>query len=116
MRLSRILFSYIFYTCVDCIKSKLIATIRNVKANKCIELLGVIHTNIYGSFNPRAMGGHKYLIIFIMIILVMVLSSSFVRILTLWRVSKLNLSSNKGRRSKWFILTKVMSTMVDMMR
>ena len=44
-----------------------------------------------------------------MIIPVMVLSSSFVRSLTLWRLSKLlkkNLSSNKRRRSKWFIFDK----------
>ena len=41
------------------------------------------------------------------------------RSLTLWRLSKLSklkLSSNKKRRSKWFILTKVVSIMVDMMR
>ena len=55
----------------------------------------------------------------LMIFPVMVLSSSFVRSLTFWRLSKLsklNLSSNKGRRSKWFIQTKVVSIMVEMMR
>ena len=52
----------------------------------------------------------------LMIIIVMVLLSSFVRILTLWRLSNQKLSSNKGRISKWFILTKVVSIMVDMMR
>ena len=54
-----------------------------------------------------------------MIIPVMVLSSSFVRSLNLLRLSKLSkqkLSSNKVRRSKWFILIEVMSVMVDMMR
>ena len=35
-----------FDTCVDCIKGKSTAKIRNVKANRCTELLGVIHTNI----------------------------------------------------------------------
>ena len=55
----------------------------------------------------------------LMVIPVMVFSSSFVRSLTLWRVSKLSklkLSSNKGRRSKWFILIEVVSIMVDIMR
>ena len=54
-----------FDTYVDCIKGKLIAKIRNVKADRCIELLGVIHTNICGSFTPLAMGGHKCFITFI---------------------------------------------------
>ena len=69
--------------------------------------------------------GHSLLLLYVatiissrslMIILVMVLLSLFVRSLNLWRLSKLMLSSNKGRRSKWFILTKVMSITVDMMR
>ena len=38
------------------------------------------------------------------------------RSLKLWRLSKLKLSSNKGRRSKWFILAEVVSIMGDMMR
>ena len=41
------------------------------------------------------------------------------RSLTLGKLSKLskkNLSSNMGRRSKWFILTEVVNIMVDMMR
>ena len=38
------------------------------------------------------------------------------RSLTIWRLSKKKLSSNKGRISKWFILIKVVSIMVDMMR
>ena len=52
----------------------------------------------------------------LMIIPVMVLLSSFMRNLTHWRLSKQKFSSNKGRRSKWFILTEVVNIMVDMMR
>ena len=62
--LSGLDFSY-FDTCVDFIKGKLITKIRNVKANKCTKLLGVIHTDICGSFTPNAMGGHIYFIMFI---------------------------------------------------
>ena len=109
-------FSY-FDTYVDCIKGNLTTKIRNDKADRCTELLGVIHTNICGSFTHPAMGGHKYFIMFIDdYSTVIVLSSSFVRSLTLWRLSKLKLSSNKGRRSKWFIMTEVVSIMVDIMR
>ena len=54
-----------FDTCVDCIKGKLTAKIRNVKADKCIVLLGIMHTNIYTSFTPHAMGDYKYFIMFI---------------------------------------------------
>ena len=107
-----------FDTCVDCIKGKLTANIRNVKADKCIEFLGVIHIAICGSFTSLAMGGHKYFITFIDDFSRYGLSSSFVRSLNLWRLSKfskLKLSSNKGRRSKRFIVTKVVSIMVDMM-
>ena len=57
-------FSY-FDTCVDCIKGKLTTKIRNVKANRCPELLGVIHTYICVPFSPHAIGGHKYFITFI---------------------------------------------------
>ena len=53
-----------FDTCVDCIKGKLIAKVSTVKIDRCIELFGVIHTDICGSFTP-AMGGYKYFIIFI---------------------------------------------------
>ena len=53
-----------FSTSVDCIKGKLIAKIRNVKADKCTELHGVIHTNICGPFTPPAMGGQKIFITF----------------------------------------------------
>ena len=54
-----------FDTCVDCIKGKLTTKIRNSKANRCTKWLGIIHTNICGSFTPPAMGGHKYFITFI---------------------------------------------------
>ena len=54
-----------FDTCVDCIKGKLTSKIRNAKANKCTELLRIIHTDICGSFTPPTMGGHKYFITFI---------------------------------------------------
>ena len=54
-----------FDICVDCIKSKLTTKVSNVKAERCTELLKVIHTDICGSFTPPAMGGHKYFITFI---------------------------------------------------
>ena len=57
-------FSY-FDTCVDCIKGKLTAKVRNAKIDRCLELLGVIHIDICGLFTPPATGGHKYFITFI---------------------------------------------------
>ena len=54
-----------FDTCVDCIKGKLITKVRNAKIDRCTELLGVIHTDICGSFTIPSMGGHKYFIMFI---------------------------------------------------
>ena len=57
-------FSY-FDTCVDCIKGKLTAKVRNAKIDICIELLGVIHTDICGPFTHLAMDGYKYFITFI---------------------------------------------------
>ena len=54
-----------FDTCVDCIKSKLTAKVRNAKVDKCTELFWVIHTDIYRPFTPLAMGGHKYFMTFI---------------------------------------------------
>ena len=72
--------------------------------------------------------GHSLLLLWVatnisscslMIIPVIVLSSSFMRSLTLLRLSKfskLKLSSNKGGRSKWFIMIEVVSIMVNMMR
>ena len=57
-------FSY-FDTYVDCMKGKLTAKVRNAKIDRCTKLLGVIHTDICGSFTPLAMGGYKYFITFI---------------------------------------------------
>ena len=54
-----------FDICVDWIWGKLTGKIRNDKADRCTELLGVIHTDICGSFTPPTMGGHKYFITFI---------------------------------------------------
>ena len=54
-----------FDTCVDFIKGKLTAKDRNAKIDRCTELLGFIHIDIYGSFTPLAMSGHQYLIMFI---------------------------------------------------
>ena len=54
-----------FDTCVDCIKGKLTAKVRNARIDRCTEFLGVIHTAICGPFTPPAMGGHKYFITFI---------------------------------------------------
>ena len=54
-----------FGTCVDYIKGKLIAKVRNAKIDRCTELLRVIHTNICGTFTPLTMGGYKYFITFI---------------------------------------------------
>ena len=57
-------FSY-FDTCIDYIEVKLIVKIRNVKVDKYTELLGVIHTDICGTFAPPTIGGLKYFITFI---------------------------------------------------
>ena len=54
-----------FDTYVNCIKGKLTTKVRNAKVDRCIELLEVIHTNIYGPFTPPAIGGYKYFITFI---------------------------------------------------
>ena len=54
-----------FDACVNCIKGKLIAKIRNTKTDRCTELLGVMHTDIYRPFIPPTMGDHKYFITFI---------------------------------------------------
>ena len=113
--LSDLDFSY-FDICVDCIKGKLTAKIRNVKADRCTELLRVIHIDICGHSPLLLWAVTNILSLSLMIIPVMVLSSSFVKILTLWRLSKQKLSSNKGRRSKWFILRDMVSIMIDMMR
>ena len=54
-----------FDTCVDYIKGKLIAKVRNAKVDRCTRLLRVIHTDICVSFTLPALGGHKYFITFI---------------------------------------------------
>ena len=54
-----------FDTCVDCIKGKLTAKVRNAEIDRCTELLEVIHTDICKSFTPLAMGVYKYFITFI---------------------------------------------------
>ena len=46
-----------FDTCVDSSKGKLTTKVRNVKIDRCTELLKIIHTNICGSFTSLAMGG-----------------------------------------------------------
>ena len=65
MRFYRILISYIFDTCVDCIKGKQTAKVRNANIDRCTKLHGVIHIDICGPFTPPTMGGHKYFIMFI---------------------------------------------------
>ena len=57
-------FTY-FDTCVDYIKGKLIAKVRNAKVIRCTEFLGVIHTYICGLLAPLVVGGQKYFITFI---------------------------------------------------
>ena len=57
-------FSY-FDTYVDFIKGIPTAKVRNAKIDICTELLGVIHTDICGSFTHLTMGGYKYFIMFI---------------------------------------------------
>ena len=52
-------------TYVDCIKGKLTVKVRNAKIDRCIELLGVIHTYICRPFTHLAIGGYKYFITFI---------------------------------------------------
>ena len=54
-----------FDTSVDCIKGKMIIKIMDAKADRCIDLFGIIHTYIYGSFTPLVIGDHKYFITFI---------------------------------------------------
>ena len=54
-------FSY-FDTCVDCINGKLTTKIRNVKVDRCTELVRLIHTDICVSFTPSTIGDHKYFI------------------------------------------------------
>ena len=111
-------FSY-FDTCVNCIKGKLIAKIRNVKADRCTKLLRVIHIDICGTFTPLAMGGHKYFVMFIddysQYGFIELIREKF-ESLEAFKAFKAKLNSNKGKISKWFILIEVVSIMIDMMR
>ena len=97
---------------VDYIKGKLTAKVRNAKIDRCIELLWVYSYKYLWAIYSSCYGGLQKFP-------VLVLSSSFVRSLTLWRLSKLlkkKLSFNKGRRSKWFILIEAVSIMVETRR
>jgi len=54
-----------FDTCVDCVKGKLTAKVRNTGANRSDNVLELIHTNICGPITPTSMGGYRYFITFI---------------------------------------------------
>jgi len=54
-----------FDTCVDCVKGKLTAKVRNTGANMRDNVLELIHTDIYGPITPTSMGGYRYFITFI---------------------------------------------------
>ena len=54
-----------FDTCVDCIKGKLTAKVRNTGANRSDNVLELIHTDIYGPITPTSMGEYRYFITFI---------------------------------------------------
>jgi len=45
-----------FDTCVDCVKGKLTAKMRNTGANRSDNVLELIHTNICGPITPTSMG------------------------------------------------------------
>ena len=45
-----------FQVCVECIKGKQ-TNVRNLGANRCTDILELIHTNIYGSFPAAAWNG-----------------------------------------------------------
>ena len=54
-----------FDTCVDYIKGKPTTKVRNAKVDRCTRFLGVVHTDICGSFSLPTLRGHKYFITFI---------------------------------------------------
>ena len=54
-----------FDKCVDCIKGKFPAKTRAKGANRCDEILQLIHTDICGPITPATMGGFRYYISFI---------------------------------------------------
>ena len=78
-----------FDTCVDCIKVKLIAKIRNAKADRCTELLGLFMQIFVGHSSLLLRVATNISSRSLMIIPDMVLLSSFVRSLKLWRLPKL---------------------------
>lgn len=56
---------YDFETCVDRLKEKFTAKTMNTKANKCEDMLQLIHTNMCEPITPNVIGGYKYFITFI---------------------------------------------------
>ena len=78
-----------FDTYVDCIKVKLIAKIRNAKADRCTELLGLFMQIFVGHSSLLLRVATNISSRSLMIIPDMVLLSSFVRSLKLWRLPKL---------------------------
>jgi len=54
-----------FDTCVDCIKGKLTAKVRNTGANRSDNVLELIHIDICGPITPISMGRYRYFIMFI---------------------------------------------------
>ena len=54
-----------FDTCIDCIKGKLTANVRKSKADRCKDVLEMIHTDICGPFTLPSIGGYRYFITFI---------------------------------------------------
>ena len=108
-----------FDTYVDCIKGKLTSKLEMARLTDAPSCLGLFIHLLLGYSLLLLWMATNFSSHSLMIIPVMVFSSSFVRSLNLWRLSKLSklkLSSKHRRRSKWFILTEVVSIMVDMMR
>ena len=95
-------FSY-FDTCVDCIKGKLTAKLGMPRLIDALSCLGLFIQIFVGHSLCMLWVATNISSCSLMIIPVMVLLSSFMRSLTLWRLSKLSkkkLSSNKRRKSK----------------
>lgn len=61
--LSNVDFLY-FSACVECLKGKLVANVRNSKIGRCDGVFDLIHTNICGPFTPSFLGGYEYFITF----------------------------------------------------
>lgn len=62
--LPNLYFSNLF-TCVECMKGKLIFKVRKSKMAKCKGILELIYIDICGHFAPPTFGGYKYFISFI---------------------------------------------------